>query len=71
MDIVPYIKDNERMHRMRILERMTEPDRIVSFRVTWEDVVDAINGLGGNDIIWAGGVGDIPPQRSVISPSTS
>ena len=37
MDIVPYIKNNERMQRMRILERMTEPDRIISFRVTWED----------------------------------
>ena len=37
MDIVPYIKDNERMKTMRILERMTEPDRIVSFRVVWED----------------------------------
>ena len=37
MDIVPYIKNNERMQKMRILERMTEPDRIVSFRVTWED----------------------------------
>lgn len=37
MDIVPYIKNNERMQTMRILERMTEPDRIVSFRVIWED----------------------------------
>lgn len=37
MDIVPYIKGNERMQAMRILERMTEPDRIVSFRVVWEN----------------------------------
>lgn len=37
MDIVPYIRDNERMKKYRILERMTEPDRIVSFRVVWED----------------------------------
>ncbi|WP_371397952.1 NADP-specific glutamate dehydrogenase [Fretibacter rubidus] len=37
MDIVPYIKDNKRMQEMRILERMTEPDRIVSFRVVWQD----------------------------------
>ncbi len=37
MDIVPYIKDNETIKKMQILERMTEPDRIVSFRVTWED----------------------------------
>jgi len=37
MDIVPYIKDNKAVKKMQILERMTEPDRIVSFRVTWED----------------------------------
>jgi len=37
MDIIPYIRDNERIKKMQILERMTEPDRIVSFRVVWED----------------------------------
>ncbi|PHR55684.1 MAG: NADP-specific glutamate dehydrogenase [Robiginitomaculum sp.] len=37
IDIIPYIKDNERVKKMRILERMTEPDRIISFRVVWED----------------------------------
>jgi glutamate dehydrogenase (NADP+) len=37
MDIIPYIRDNDRIKKMRILERMTEPDRIVSFRVVWED----------------------------------
>ncbi|MBL4870011.1 MAG: NADP-specific glutamate dehydrogenase [Robiginitomaculum sp.] len=37
MDIIPYIRDNEQVKKMRILERMTEPDRIISFRVVWED----------------------------------
>ncbi len=37
MDIVPYIRNNERIKKMQILERMTEPDRIISFRVVWED----------------------------------
>ena len=37
MDIVPYIRKNDRVKKMRILERMTEPDRIISFRVVWED----------------------------------
>ena len=37
IDIIPYIRDKERVKKMRILERMTEPDRIISFRVTWED----------------------------------
>ena len=35
--ILPYIADKPLYRDMRILERMTEPDRIVSFRVCWED----------------------------------
>ena len=35
--ILPYIEDKPVYHEMQILERMTEPDRIVSFRVCWED----------------------------------
>jgi len=37
MDIIPYIRDNDRIKKMQILERMTEPDRIISFRVVWQD----------------------------------
>lgn len=37
IDIIPYLKDKPEMRELRILERMTEPDRIVSFRVIWED----------------------------------
>ncbi|MCC5887300.1 MAG: NADP-specific glutamate dehydrogenase [Gammaproteobacteria bacterium] len=37
MDIVPYIADKPIYKELMILERMTEPDRIISFRVTWED----------------------------------
>ena len=37
MDVVPYIADKPRYTDGRILERMTEPERIVSFRVLWED----------------------------------
>ncbi|MBT6591490.1 MAG: NADP-specific glutamate dehydrogenase [Rhodospirillaceae bacterium] len=35
--LIPYIEANPIYHKMQILERMTEPDRIVSFRVCWED----------------------------------
>lgn len=35
--IIPYIQDKPIYKDARILERMTEPDRIVSFRVCWED----------------------------------
>lgn len=37
MDIIPYIADKPVYQDLRILERMTEPDRIISFRVVWED----------------------------------
>jgi glutamate dehydrogenase (NADP+) len=35
--VMPYVAENPEYERNRILERMTEPDRIVTFRVTWED----------------------------------
>ncbi|MFK7975247.1 MAG: NADP-specific glutamate dehydrogenase [Halioglobus sp.] len=37
MDIIPYIADKPEYQDLRILERMTEPDRVISFRVVWED----------------------------------
>jgi len=33
----PFIMDNEAYQKAQILERMTEPDRIIIFRVTWQD----------------------------------
>jgi len=35
--IIPYIHDKPQYQKARILERMTEPDRVISFRVSWED----------------------------------
>ena len=35
--IMPYVLENPQYRKAEILERMTEPDRIVIFRVTWED----------------------------------
>ncbi len=35
--IIPYIQDKPNYIKHRILERMTEPDRIIVFRVCWED----------------------------------
>jgi len=37
MDIVPYIADKPVYQELKILERMAEPDRIVTFRVVWEN----------------------------------
>ena len=35
--IIPFTHEQPKYRRDQILERMTEPDRVVSFRVTWED----------------------------------
>lgn len=35
--IFPYIEDKPIYHDMQIMERLTEPDRIITFRVCWED----------------------------------
>ena len=37
MDIVPYIADKPVYQELKILERMAEPDRIITFRVVWEN----------------------------------
>ena len=36
-DILPFVAENPDYEREKILERMTEPDRVISFRVAWED----------------------------------
>jgi glutamate dehydrogenase (NADP+) len=35
--LLPFIMENPRYREANILERMTEPDRIIIFRVCWED----------------------------------
>ena len=37
VDIFDYIEDKEVYHAAQILRRMAEPDRVISFRVCWED----------------------------------
>ena len=36
-NIIPFIQDKPEYREHRILERLTEPDRLVIFRVCWED----------------------------------
>ena len=36
-DIFDFIADKEAYHRWQILRRIAEPDRVVSFRVVWQD----------------------------------
>ncbi len=35
--VIPYINSHRQYHGLALLERMTEPDRTISFRVTWID----------------------------------
>ncbi|HVT39006.1 MAG TPA: NADP-specific glutamate dehydrogenase [Gemmatimonadaceae bacterium] len=35
--VMPLVLENRRYRDEKILERMVEPDRVISFRVTWED----------------------------------
>jgi glutamate dehydrogenase (NADP+) len=35
--IMPYVLDRREYQQARILERLTEPDRVLSWRVAWED----------------------------------
>lgn len=35
--LIPFIEANPRYQEARVLERMTEPERAISFRVCWED----------------------------------
>ncbi len=36
-DIIPWLLERPEYTKMQILERLTEPDRVISFRVCWED----------------------------------
>jgi glutamate dehydrogenase (NADP+) len=36
-DIFDFIRDKEKYHAAQILRRIAEPDRVISFRVCWED----------------------------------
>ncbi len=36
-DLAPLVNDTARYRKANLLERLTEPDRIVSFRITWVD----------------------------------
>ena len=40
--VIPFILDNPRYQQAGILQRMTEPDRTIIFRVVWEDDSGAI-----------------------------
>ncbi|KMP11566.1 glutamate dehydrogenase [Candidatus Nitromaritima sp. SCGC AAA799-A02] len=36
-DIIPFVNQNKKYRESSLLERLTEPDRCITFRVNWED----------------------------------
>ena len=36
-DVLPFIEQHPHYNELQLLERMAEPERVVSFRVTWQD----------------------------------
>jgi glutamate dehydrogenase (NADP+) len=53
----PFLEANPRYTQANILERLTEPDRIVSFRVTWEDDQGAIHVNRGYRVQFCNAIG--------------
>ncbi|MBV1907109.1 MAG: NADP-specific glutamate dehydrogenase [Pseudomonadales bacterium] len=57
VDIVPFIADKALFKEMQILERMSEPDRIIIFRVCWQDDQGNIRVNRGIRVQWSNAIG--------------
>jgi glutamate dehydrogenase (NADP+) len=55
--IVPYVEENPQYKEARILERLTEADRIISFRVVWEDDRGKFRVNRGYRVQWNNAIG--------------
>ncbi len=56
-DIIPFIADKPHYKEMQILERLSEPDRIVIFRVSWQDDAGHVRVNRGMRIQWNNAIG--------------
>lgn len=57
LDVIPFIADKPQYHDMQILERLTEPDRIVIFRVCWQDDKGNVRTNRGMRVQWNNAIG--------------
>lgn len=55
--VIPYINENQEYEEARVLERLTEPDRVVSFRVCWEDDTGKVRVNRGYRIQFSNAIG--------------
>ena len=56
-DVVPFLEAHREYDRDAILERLTEPDRVISFRVTWEDDEGRAHVNRGYRVQWSNAIG--------------
>ena len=55
--LMPTVKKNPQFQKAKILERVSESDRIISFRVTWEDDKGEIHVNRGYRVQWNSAIG--------------
>ncbi|MFP3941671.1 MAG: NADP-specific glutamate dehydrogenase, partial [Thermoanaerobaculia bacterium] len=55
--VVPFVNEHPKYERARILTRMTEPDRIISFRVCWEDDSGRVRVNRGHRVQFSSAIG--------------
>ena len=55
--IIPYIEERPEYKEARVLERLTEADRIISFRVVWEDDEGNFRVNRGYRVQWSNAIG--------------
>jgi glutamate dehydrogenase (NADP+) len=55
--IIPYLDTRPKYREAQVLERLTEPDRIIIFRVGWEDDAGNIRANRGYRVQWNSAIG--------------
>ncbi|HIF08581.1 MAG TPA: NADP-specific glutamate dehydrogenase [Sneathiellales bacterium] len=55
--LIPYLNSNPKYREAQILERLTEPDRIIIFRIAWEDDDGNIRVNRGYRVQWNNAIG--------------
>ena len=55
--IIPFVKERPEYRELQIIERLTEPDRIVIFRVGWEDDEGNVRANRGYRVQWNNAIG--------------
>jgi glutamate dehydrogenase (NADP+) len=55
--IIPFVDEHEKFRDAQILERLTEPDRVIIFRVGWEDDKGQIRTNRGYRVQWNSAIG--------------